>query len=151
MDDMLCSILMERIFTWNIQREVPRTGYPHPRSFSPGIASPEIWKFSMPGPSRNISRYYKRYTIYYNLHIYIYIYYNKKHELPSETEEAVSSSSGWGWYMLALTKFLSMFLSCTPILSIEPCGKEDTSLNKSNHRIIHLWSTLKCKARDFSK
>lgn len=38
-------------FTWNIQREVPRTGYPQPRSLFPGLASPIIWKPSIPGPS----------------------------------------------------------------------------------------------------
>jgi len=35
-----------------MQREVPRTGNPHPRSFSPGVASPIIWKPSMPGRSK---------------------------------------------------------------------------------------------------
>lgn len=34
-----------------MQREVPRTGYPHPKSLFPGLASPIIWKPSIPGPS----------------------------------------------------------------------------------------------------
>lgn len=38
--------------TWNIQRAVPLTGYPHPRSWFPGMASPTIWNPSIPGPSK---------------------------------------------------------------------------------------------------
>ena len=129
MDDMPKYILMRRIITWNIQRVVPRTGYPHPRSLSPGTASPIIWKFSMPGPSK------KKQLISINGYNVYSIYYSEKQKLPSETEEAVSSWSGRGWDNLPLINALSLDLS--PILSIEPCWKEgNTPLQKLLHTFI---------------
>lgn len=47
-----CTSIMAH--TWNMQRDVPRTGNPQPNSLNPGLASPIIWKPSIPGPSSEV-------------------------------------------------------------------------------------------------